>query len=151
MQTNTQEEAIARLAHCLKQAGHRLTPQRLAICRALIESENHPTAAEIFERLRPAYPTMSLGTVYKTLRTLVELGAIQEIGDAGDGAEHYDVNLHPHVNLVCTLCNSVRDMDSAAIEQVADEVERNSGFRIRGARIVYYGVCPDCAGNGGSR
>jgi Fur family peroxide stress response transcriptional regulator len=147
----TREEMVERLAEGLRRTGHRLTPQRLAICRALVEIESHPSAAEIFERLHPAYPMMSLGTVYKTLRTLVEMGLIQEIGDAGDGAEHYDVNLQPHVNLVCTRCHAVRDMDSAAIEQVAIEVERNSGFTIRGARIVYYGICPDCANRGGAQ
>lgn len=145
------QEAVDRLAACLKRTGHRLTAQRLAICRALVEARDHPSAAQLFERLRPAYPTMSLGTVYKTLRTLVDVGAIQEIGDAGDGAEHYDANVLPHVNLVCVKCHSVQDMHSTAIDKVADEVTRGSGFRIRGARIVYYGICPSCARSGGVR
>ncbi len=132
------------LVEGLKQAGFRLTPQRVAICKVLSESKDHPTATMIYHELLPQFPTLSLATVYKTLNVLKELGLVHTLGDAGDGMEHFDADLQPHINLVCVRCHQVSDFDEELIHQIQHSVSARSGYQIQGARIVYYGVCPAC-------
>jgi len=135
----------------LKRAGLRLTPQRVAICRLLAESKDHPTAAMIYHALLPQFPTLSLATVYKTLDVLKRLGLVHALGDAGDGCEHYDADLTPHINLVCMRCHRVSDYEDESIQQVEQRVAARSGYEIQGARIVYYGLCPTCRNGGNGR
>jgi len=139
------EERVTTLTSALRKAGLRLTPQRLAICRALVHGQGHPTATELHEQLRADFPTLSLATVYTTLNTLLALGLIHDLGDAGDGTAHFDPVTDPHVNLVCTRCHQISDLADDTLEAVSQRIASRSGYQIRGARIVYYGVCPKCA------
>lgn len=134
-----------RLVSGLRDSGLRLTPQRLAICRVLSESKDHPTAMMVYHSLLPEFPTMSLATVYKTLNVLREQGLVLALGAAGDGMEHYDADLDPHVHLVCVKCHRVVDFMGEDIYTIQQKVASSSGYQIQGARIVYYGICPDCA------
>jgi Fur family peroxide stress response transcriptional regulator len=127
----------------LKEVGLRVTPQRLAIYRALVASDRHPTAQGLFEQLQPTLPSLSQATVYNNLQALVESGLIQEVGEAGDGSIHYDANQAPHINLVCVRCHRIEDFDYA-LEQVAQRVIAQSGYQVQGMSIAYYGVCPRC-------
>jgi Fur family transcriptional regulator, peroxide stress response regulator len=128
----------------LSKEGLRLTPQRIAICNLLANSTEHPTAQMIYEELHPNFPSLSLSTVYNTLEILVKLGSINVLGTAGDGVEHYDADLHPHVNLACLSCNRVIDLHSQFVNDLEEEVIAASGFKIKGSRVVYYGYCPQC-------
>jgi Fur family peroxide stress response transcriptional regulator len=128
----------------LQTSGMRLTPQRLAIYEALTSSKQHPTAQEIYENLRPEYPSLSLATVYNTLELMVSLGMVNALGSAGDGAVHYDADLEPHVNLACISCHRVIDLPSEYVQSLNQEVSAGSGYQILGARVMYYGLCPEC-------
>lgn len=132
------------LLSTIKSAHLRLTPQRVAICDLLEQSEEHPTAQEIYDQLKPGFPSLSLATVYNTLDALTRLGAINALGGAGDDRVHYDADTHAHVNLACTNCNRVIDFPSQFIHEVEEEVQRRSGYHVMGARVMYYGLCPDC-------
>lgn len=140
-----QETRVQEFVDGLRSAGLRLTPQRLAICRLLATSVEHPTVAHVHEQLSPEFPSLSLATVYSTLNTLASLGLVFELGNAGDGQKHYDPVTAPHANLICTRCHHIRDLDDAALEAVSARVAKKSGYQIQGARIVYYGVCPACS------
>jgi Fur family transcriptional regulator, peroxide stress response regulator len=133
------------LAHGLTNAGFRKTPQRLAICRFLASSKDHPTAYEVYEHLLPEFPTLSLATVYNTLETLVNLGVVQELGSAGDDKVHYDADTAPHLNFACLSCNRIIDLESQTVKELDREVSFHSGYQVLGARLMYYGYCPDCA------
>ena len=91
--------SIETLTTALRQAGMRITPQRIAICKLLVETDTHPTAAAIYNKIRTQYPSLSLTTVYNTLDTLADLGAVHVLGHAGDDTVHYDADTTPHVNL----------------------------------------------------
>lgn len=132
------------LVAALKQAGLRITPQRMAICNLLAETDTHPTAAMIFEDIRQRYPSLSLTTVYNTLEALTDLGAVNVLGQAGDDAVHYDANLSPHVNLACTSCHVIVDVESALVPNLDAEISAASGYQLLGARVMYYGLCPAC-------
>jgi len=133
-----------RLLQALREAGLRLTPQRRAICRYLASTKEHPTAQQIFAAVKPNFPSLSLATVYNTLDALVRLGAVHALGGAGDGAIHYDADTEPHVNLACLQCHRVVDLPCEAVAELDRRVATESGYHILGARLVYYGLCPDC-------
>lgn len=132
------------LADRLRAAGLRLTPQRLAVYRALVSTDQHPSAAIIYDQLRDRLPSLSQATVYNTLQVLVETGLVHEIGQAGDGSEHYDADVSPHVNLVCRRCQRIIDYHDPRIAELDRLVAAGSGYALQGARLVYYGLCPDC-------
>lgn len=138
-------DRVSEFADGLRQAGLRLTPQRLAICRLLADNTTHPTATQVYAELSEQFPSLSRATVYSTLNTLASLGLVHELGHAGDGHKHYDAVISPHANLICTQCNQISDVEDRALESISQRVARRSGYQIRGARIVYYGVCPACA------
>lgn len=128
----------------MKDSGLRLTPQRLAVYRALAATDRHPTAQALYEQVRQQIPSLSQATVYNNLQVLVRHGLVQELGDLGDGAVHYDADLTPHLNLVCTHCGRIEDFYDPALVEMDAVVSGRSGYTLRGARLVYYGLCPAC-------
>jgi len=138
------------LISSLKQAGMRITPQRVAICKLLAENETHPTAATIYEQIRLQYPSLSLMTVYNTLNSLVELGVINELGQVGDDKIHYDVDSSPHINLACISCHKIMDVPFPQIHNFDMELSAVSGYKLLGTRLMYYGLCPECQLQSGS-
>jgi len=133
-----------RLIEALRTAGLRITPQRVAVCRLLSGTDRHPTAQEIYEQLAPQFPSLSLATIYNTLDALIQVGAVNALGSAGDDTVHYDADTSPHINLACLVCHRVIDYPSEHIQEVRDEVQTSSGYRLLGARVLYYGICPEC-------
>src|SRR5262249_48403634 len=91
----------------LRAAGLKLTPQRLAIVRELAGDESHPTAQELWDRLRPALPTMSFATVYNPLAALPPAG-LCAARSLPPGSGRFDPNMEPHAHLVCDACGAVR-------------------------------------------
>jgi Fur family peroxide stress response transcriptional regulator len=140
----TAQKHYQELVQGLRRAGMKLTPQRIAILQLLAASRTHPTAHAIYQELLPRFSTMSLTTVYNTLQTLVKLGLIHELGQAGDDTTHYDTDPAPHINLVCTSCGKIADYDEESLVPTMQLIATQSGYQIRGARIVYYGLCPAC-------
>lgn len=127
----------------LRRRDFRFTPQRMALLRLIASSDRHPSAAQLYEQIRPQFPTMSLATVYKTLAMLCEMGEALEIPLPGDS--HYDGNdPHPHPHLVCTRCHTIIDgsapLDGSAIQRMAEE----AGFEVTRAQLTLYGLCPAC-------
>lgn len=132
------------LTSALQSAGMRVTPQRVAICELLASSHEHPTAAMIYEELKPRFTSLSLATVYNTLETLVGLGVVNVLGHAGDDKVHYDADTEPHVNLACISCSRIVDIPSEHVTHLDAEITAASGYKLLGARVLYYGLCPDC-------
>ncbi|SQB89846.1 Zinc uptake regulation protein [Clostridium tetanomorphum] len=95
----------------------KLTPQRIAVYRYLKSTKEHPSAEVIYKALQPEYPTMSLATVYKALKTLVEVNLIQEI-NVGEGNFRYDGNICPHSHIQCLQCGRVDDVEDICFEDL---------------------------------
>jgi len=130
----------------LRERGHRLTPQRYAVLRALVEGGEHPSAEQLFQRVSEDYPMMSPATVYKTLDTLKAAGEVLEL-EFRDGPNRYDANLptaHPHV--VCTRCGRIDDVMDERLDPCVAEVAVQTDYQVRGYRLDFYGLCPSCAG-----
>lgn len=144
MTTETRPERDAELVARLQSAGYRLTPQRLALVHLLARDDTHPSADQIFARLRTEYPAISLATVYNTLDVLVELGEALTL-DLHEGCTRYDVrrpSAHPHV--VCRTCGRVADLEVGGLDAFVSEARGASAFGDLQPRIYFDGLCPDC-------
>jgi len=119
-----------------------LTPQRLAIYRALLEASDHPTPEALYERVRPAMPSLSLGTIYKTLDALRELGLVAELPATGS-SRRYDANMQRHHHLVCECCGSVSDYSDPALDRLVPPT-RLKGFTAHHLNVHIHGLCRDC-------
>ena len=128
----------------LKEAGHRITPQRLAILGVLANSEEHPGAADIYERVKVHFPTTSMATVYKTISVLKELGEILELEFSND-FNRYDGNRPlPHPHLICVECGKIVDPVLDVLDDVTRKLKMQTGFTIISHRLDFYGFCPEC-------
>jgi Fur family peroxide stress response transcriptional regulator len=132
------------LLNKLRLMDFRLTPQRIELVRLIANSEDHPSAARLFEQVRVHFPTMSFATVYKTLDLLKELGEVIEISLHEDN--HFDaIRPYPHPHLICTRCNTIMDGELEAPGQaLVVAKEHSSGFQILRHQLIFYGLCPDC-------
>jgi Fe2+ or Zn2+ uptake regulation protein len=131
----------------LKRVGLKLTPQRIAIVRELADDLSHPTAQALFERLRPAFPTMSFATVYSTLDVLVDRGLTGSLNaDPSSRAVRFDPNIEPHHHAICDACGAVTDIPIDAFEPAPPLLERLGGFRVHREERTYRGLCEPCRG-----
>lgn len=135
---------VERFQKLLTERGYRVTPQRLAIYEALVESARHPSAEELYLRVRDRYPMMSPATVYNTLQLLVELGLATELGFPGE--TRYDGNPHLHANILCVRCREIFDLDLPDLSHIEKELASRSDFLLLGQRHEFFGICPDCRG-----
>ncbi len=121
----------------------KLTPQRLAVYKYLMSTNDHPSAEIIYKALQPEYPTMSLATVYKALKTLVEVNLVQEI-NVGEGNFRYDANSEEHAHIQCINCSKVTDLENVSFSDLNKTAEENSEYKILSNKIFFYGLCKDC-------
>lgn len=121
----------------------KLTPQRLAVYKYLMNTTAHPSAEKIYNDLQEDYPTMSLATVYKALKTLVEVDLIQEI-NVGEGNFRYDGNISSHPHIQCINCSKVEDFKAFSLANLNDDANKLTDFKILSNKVYFYGLCPEC-------
>lgn len=124
-----------------------LTRQRRAVFQAVAESEEHPTAGEIFEAARRRLPSISFATVYNSLKYLKDAGLIREI-NFGKGSSRYDRETARHDHAVCSRCGKLVDFDLAETTRLLRAAARRSRFKPESIHLTLVGVCPDCRGEG---
>ena len=118
--------------------------QREAIRTFLCSRRDHPTAEVVYENLRKGYPRISLGTIYRNLSLLVELGEATKFPGL-DGLDHFDGNPEPHYHFICNECNSVLDLDFPNIEDLNTSANKNFDGIITGHSAYFYGKCKNCS------
>lgn len=121
----------------------KLTPQRLAVYKYLMSTKEHPSAEVIYKALQPDYPTMSLATVYKAVKTLVEVNLVQEI-NVGEGNFRYDGNNNEHAHIQCLSCNKVDDLEHVSFPDLNKTAEDNSAYKVISNKLFFYGICENC-------
>jgi len=127
----------------LRERDFRLTPQRVELVRLIATSEGHPSAAQLYSKIRTQFPTMSQATVYKTLALLKDMNQVLEIDLRDDS--HYDGNRpQPHPHLICVQCTKIVDGDLEIDLSAISKLEQTSGYQILRPQIAFYGLCPDC-------
>lgn len=127
----------------LKESNCKITPQRIAIYNILKESNDHPNAEAIYRKLEPAYPTISLATIYKSLELFDQLGLIQVI-NIGENSFRYDCKAFSHPHLICSICHKVEDLNVDYFKDLTEKVESTTQYKISKQQLSFYGVCPEC-------
>lgn len=117
--------------------------QREMIKDFLITRKDHPTADVVYMNVRQQNPNISLGTVYRNLTLLADIGEIQRLR-VGDGVDHFDADTSPHYHFVCTECGSVIDLEMESIDSIVDLAGANFDGQIAGHVTYFYGTCKNC-------
>ena len=118
--------------------------KREAIYNALRGTTVHPTAEWVYETLKPDYPDLSLGTVYRNIKKFCESGKVRSVGVIR-GQEHFDGDTSKHSHFVCSGCGKVLDIfEPVVAEDTLANIEKKHEFRIMSEDILFSGVCPNC-------
>ena len=131
------------LSQGLRDAGLRLTHQRLEIVRVVAADETHPDVETVFRSVRERVPTISLDTVYRTLSTLTERGLIGRVLFT-PGPARYDANPARHHHFVCTRCGLIRDVEDEDLDAIRPTAEVARIGRPDTVSVQFRGVCAAC-------
>ncbi|MFC3040725.1 Fur family transcriptional regulator [Virgibacillus xinjiangensis] len=133
------QEALTKI----KNSNVRMTPQRVAVLEALLNSKSHPTADQIYQQVGKRFPTISPATVYNNLHTLCESGLAQEL-TFGNHSSRYDGDPSEHYHVICTDCGSIVDLHYPLLKEMEALAEQTTGFHISHHCLEIYGVCAEC-------
>lgn len=117
--------------------------QRECIKQFLVNRYDHPTAETVYLNVKKEFPNISLGTVYRNLSLLAELGEIQKIS-TGIGPDRFDGNPNPHYHFFCNQCGSVIDLEMDGIDHINIIAANQFDGEIDGHVTYFYGKCGDC-------
>ena len=123
----------------------RLTPQRRAVLDVLADADDHPTAAEVLDRVRQRVPGVGPATVYRTLSRLVEGGQVLELHMGQGAPTRYDCNIHQHDHLICDDCGRVLDVQLPVTARRLRDAAASHGFALRSYDVRIHGRCDSCA------
>ncbi|MGD9496615.1 MAG: Fur family transcriptional regulator [Armatimonadota bacterium] len=135
----------------LRERGHRVTPQRVAIIREFVGRHDHPSAEEVHRKVAQQFPMMALSTVYNTLRLLTQMGEAVEVSPTMPETR-FDPDVRDHCHLTCLSCHRIVDLPMEACTSAGELIAaaRDAGFEP--VRQVYqvYGYCAACQEGGGA-
>lgn len=130
------------MVEALRAREFKLTPQRLLVIEILAASKTHPPARELVRQARQKAPKISVSTVYYTLNLLKKFKLIKEL-DFCNMDNRYEGNTEDHLHLICTQCGKIDDF-VYDLPGSYKTVEEQTGFKARGMRFEFYGLCRDC-------
>lgn len=133
--------------HCaaasLREVGLRATGPRLAILELLRHDSSHPTAEQVYQRLRPSHPGLSLSTVYNTLEAFSRRGLCRRMPPVG-GSQRYDGTVEPHHHALCIRCGLIYDLAPEVYQPFPPPTQLQPGLRVRGVQITFEVICAHC-------
>jgi Fur family ferric uptake transcriptional regulator len=131
----------------IRDAGHRVTSQRVLILDAVCEGDGHTTLGEIYARVRQVDSSIDRSTLYRTLKLFVDLGLVVS-ADVRDGETYYEIaKPHPHHHLVCRQCGKEQEIEHTLFQPMFDAVSRKYRFQVDTDHLVLFGICGDCQQN----
>jgi len=122
-------------------AGRRYSRQRELIYHCVKESCEHPTAEMVYRQLKPDYPNLSMGTVYRNLNLLADEGMLTRMPFT---VERYDATTELHSHFRCSRCERVMDLVQPYDPALDELAQKESGYQITGHMLIFDGICPDC-------
>ena len=137
------ERRVAEFKTAVQAAGMKLTHQRLEVFRELASTADHPDAHRIYDAVKDRMPTVSLDTIYRTLRTLSDLGVIHMLGSAG-ASIRFDANTKQHHHFVCVNCGLVRDFENPELSSLQVQADLEEIGSVLETQIEVRGICNDC-------
>ncbi len=121
----------------------RNSTQRNLVYDIIQASCDHPTADMVYLRAKEVLPKISLGTVYRNLNELVELGKVLRISVPGD-SDRFDKTIFKHTHFFCEKCKSIIDIDEIKIDDVVTKIEKEKKLKVFTNQISLYGICSKC-------
>lgn len=136
---------ITEISESLRRKGYRLTPQREAVIKILLENPNQHLAAEdIYAMVRKTHPEIGMATVYRTLDLLSSEKIINQL-NFEEGYSRYELESQAHHHhLICLKCGKITEFNDGLLEQVEEEIAKQHDFQIVGHLLKFYGYCPTC-------
>jgi Fur family ferric uptake transcriptional regulator len=128
----------------LREAGQKVTPQRVHILCAIRHADVHVTAAKIIEEMRAEHPFIDASTVYRTLASASDLGLVYETDMGGGETEFEWVGKHRHHHLICRTCGDVTSLDNSYLDGLATLLYEEAGFQADLGHFAIFGVCKEC-------
>ena len=120
--------------------------QRDTILRVVMNTKSHPRADWVYEQVRMEIPNISMGTVYRDLRSLAKSGEIRQL-DLADGTSRFDGNIDGHYHFRCEKCGHIFDLDEPVDKSISRRVAKNTGFKVYRQRMELIGLCNACQVN----
>jgi len=139
----TKKQRRSSLDRALAGSGLRMTRQRRIIYDALMAKRDHPTADEVFSRVKKTMPTISLATVYNSLEKLVECGLVRQVNRDRESTR-FCPNLKEHGHFYCRECGSVHDIDLPSTRPSGLGLSLPPGFKVDHLDLNLLGTCPEC-------
>ena len=127
----------------LRQAGLKATGPRLMLLAALEQDRSHPTAEQLYETMRPHYPSLSLSTVYQTLDVFIRTGLCRRVSDAGDRMR-VDGTPQDHDHAICRTCGTIFDIDRQLFPRPTPPSQLPQGLMVTALRVEYDVICAAC-------
>ncbi len=137
------KEKIDALRVRCREAGLKVTPQRIAVYRALIESKEHPSAEMLHRKVKKIFPSISLDTVNRTLLTLAEIGAAFVVEGSGD-PKRFDGGLEKHQHFKCVKCRRIIDFHHEPFDDISIPKNISRRFIILKKTVYLEGICDLC-------
>lgn len=123
----------------------RYSKKREAILTLLQSTKTHPSAEWLFQQLKPEYPDLSLGTIYRNLTFFQEQGEVKSVGVV-QGQERFDADTSQHSHFICQECGRVEDLHSVSLdEKIQTQVGEEYGFSVARHQLHLYGECDICS------
>lgn len=141
--TSSNEQKMLGFEKTCRNAGLKVTPQRKAVYKALIESKDHPSADTIFRKVRTNLEQISLDTVNRTLLTLNDIGAAFTVEGSGD-PKRFDGNLSDHQHFKCLKCRSIIDFHHKDFDDIKIPKDVCKGYKIIRKSVYLEGICDKC-------
>ena len=131
----------------ISSGGFRLTKQRREVYEVLLETRDHPSAVQVFNRAQRKMPTISLATVYNCLETLTQCGLVRQV-NLDRGPSRFCPNTHQHGHFVCTVCAGVHDVEFPDVAELSRLWKLPDGYVVSHHEFNLRGLCPRCAASG---
>ncbi len=139
---------LSELQQQLLQNNSKLTPQRQLILQAFLDhTDEHLSAEDVHQIVKPLAAELGVATVYRTLELLSDLKILKKM-EFGDGRSRYEIHQdnesHCHHHLICLACGKVREFDDDLLETLETTIAKKSNFTIVDHQLKFYGYCQDC-------
>ncbi|MHC4945619.1 MAG: Fur family transcriptional regulator [Planctomycetota bacterium] len=135
-------ELIDGFIELCRSAGIKVTHQRLEVFRALVKSDSHPSAEEVFDEVKKRIPFISLDTVYRTLATLEQQGVLTKI-QLGTRTR-FDPNREMHHHFICTECHTIQDFRWPRFDDLKAPPRMKAWGEVRTKYVELRGICKAC-------
>src|SRR5436189_4274773 len=143
MKPRTETANLVSPEQTIHDAGLRMTDQRRAVYDALMVERDHPTAVDVFTRVRTSKPGISLATVYNCLDTLTACGLVKTV-NLDRGPARYCPNLEEHAHFHCTSCGTVLDLPLRSRRHPEDPWQFPENISLTRREVAFRGFCPEC-------